>query len=181
MRIANRLLAVVVSLGLAAAAVLVAINIVLVHYLDRRAWLLPWQRWHRGAGQRQWDQQPVVLSLAALAGAGVVLLAVQLWRRPPPALALTDRVAGIHTEIPRRALERALTRAALTVDGITDAHARATKRRIVVHADTERRLLGDLRARVSDSVQHVLDQLDLDAPPPLRVTVSSGRPARAST
>ena len=178
MRLANRLLATLLAGALAVFSAIVAVEIILGYYFDRDPWLLPWDRWYRRSQELTWSDRSVVVTFVLIGIAGILLLAVQLWRRPPLALSLEDTTQEVHTEINRRSLEQVLTRAALSVDGVSGAEVRSRRRRVTVHALTERRQPGDLRDRVNASAASVLTGLRLQDQPRLAVDVRSRRATR---
>ncbi len=178
MRLTNRLLATLIAGALAAFSALVAVEVVLGYYFDRDPWLLPWDRWNERSRELSWSDRSVVVTFVLIGTAGIALLAVQLWRRVPVALPLEDTNPDVHTEINRRSLEHVLRRAALRVDGITSVHVRSRRRRVTVHAATQRRQPGDLRDRVTADASSVLTDLNLQNQPRLVVDVHSRRPTR---
>jgi hypothetical protein len=178
MRLTNRLLATLVAGATAALSALVAVEIVLGYYFDRDPWLLSWDRWNERSRELTWSDRSVVVTFVLIGAAGLVLLALQLWRRPPVAFPLSDTNPDVHGEINRRSLEHALSRAALHVDGVSSVHVRSRRRRVDVRATTQRRLPGDLRTRVAADAGSVLADLRLQQPPRLVVDVNSRRPQR---
>ena len=134
MRLVNRLLATLLAGALAVFSAIVAVEIILGYYFDRDPWLLPWDDWYRRSQELTWSDRSVVITFVLIGIAGILLLALQLWRRPPLSLPLEDTTPDVHTEINRRSLEQALTRAALSVDGVSGAHVRSRRRRVTVHA-----------------------------------------------
>ena len=90
-------------------AAIVAVEIILGYYFDRDPWLLPWDRWYRRSQELTWSDRSVVITFVLIGLAGILLLALQLWRRPPLALPLEDTTPDVHTEINRRSLEQVLS------------------------------------------------------------------------
>ena len=121
-----------------------------------------------------------MVALALLAVLGVVLLVTQSWRRPPVGLVLAPHRPNVRARIDRRSLEHSLTRAALAVDGITHAAVRSRRRKLKLRAETDRRLLGDLRARVTQEVDAVVERLELETRPTVQVSLTSRRPTERS-
>jgi len=179
MRLVDRLLATLLAGALAAISAIIAIEIIIGYYFDRDPWLLPWDRWYRRSQELTWSDRSVVITFILIGVAGMLLLALQLWRRPPLSLPLEDTTRDVHTDISRRSLEQALTRAALSVDGVSGAHVRSRRRRVTVHATTQRRQPGDLRDRVNASTAGVLSGLRLQDQPRLAVDVRSRQVSRA--
>ena len=178
MRLFNRLLATLLAGALAVFSAIVAVEIILGYYFGRDPWLLPWDRWYHRSQELTWSDRSVVVTFVLIGLAGILLLAAQLWRRKPLALPLQDTTPDVHAEINRRSLEHVLTRAALSIDGVSDAHVRSRRRRVTVHAATQRRQPGDLRERVNAKAAEVLFGLRLQKPPQLSVDVDSRRKVR---
>jgi hypothetical protein len=172
-RLVNRLLATLFAGALAAFSAIVAVEIILGYYFERDPWLLPWDDWYRRSREVRWSDRSVVITFVLIGIAGILLLALQLWRRPPLSLPLENTRPDVHTEIDRRSLERVLTRAALSVDGVSGAHVRSRRSRVTVHAITQRRQPGDLRDRVNASAAGVLSGLRLQNQPRLAVDIHS--------
>jgi len=178
MRLVNRLLATLLAGALAVFSAIVAVEIILGYYFGRDPWVLPWDRWYRRSRELTWSDRSVVITFVLVGVAGILLLVLQLWRRPPRSLPLEATNPAVHTEINRHSLEQALTRAALTVDGVSGAHVRSRRSRVTVHAMTQRRQPGDLRDRVNTSAAGVLSSLRLQNQPRLAVDVHSRRTSR---
>lgn len=176
MRLVNRVLATLLAAALVAGGLLLVVEVVIGYYLDRDPWLLPRDRWYADARDTAWSEQAVVFTFIVIGLAGLVLLALQLARRRPPTLALTPTSDHVHTDVSRRSLEHALTRATERVDGVAGAKARIRRNRAVVRATTERRLPGDLKDRVKREADLVLDQLGVAHRPMVDVAVTSRRP-----
>ena len=178
MRLFNRLLATLLAGALAVFSAIVAVEIILGYYFDRDPGSCRGTVWYRRSQELTWSDRSVVITFVLIGIAGILLLALQLWRRPPLALPLEDTTPDVHTEINRRSLEHVLARAALSVDGVSGAHVRSRRRRVTVHATTQRRQPGDLRDRVHASAASVLTGLRLQKQPRLAVDVDSRRKVR---
>jgi len=137
-----------------------------------------WDRWYQRSQELTWSDRSVVVTFVLIGVAGILLLARQLWRRKPMALPLEDTTPDVHTEINRRSLEHVLTRAALSIDGVSGAHVRSRRRRVTVHATTQRRQPGGLRAQVNAKAAEVLSGLRLQQQPRLSVDIDSRRKVR---
>lgn len=170
MRIANSILAVLLSLLLIAAAVLVPVEVVFA-LLGREPWVLPWQGLADSLRNNAWDTGPVRAALIALGLLGLLLLAAQLKPRRPSELQLRPLTEGVQTGTSRRSLQRSLTRASSDVDGVSQSSVKAKRRSVTVNAVTRLRDPGDLESRVSAAVQSRLDSLSLESPPKVKVSV----------
>ena len=168
MRIANRVVAAVLALGLLVGGVLVAVEIVVAGF-DRRPWVLPHDDWYESARERTWESAPARWIFIGLIAAGLVLLLMQLARRRPTALALTP--GAIPTDLSRRSLEKALVREATRVDGVSAAKAKVREDRADVVASSNRRQTADLEPAVTSALDRRMGALGLARPPTVRVKV----------
>jgi hypothetical protein len=167
-RIANRVVAAVLALGLLVGGLLVAVEIVVAGF-DRRPWVLPHDRWYVSARTRTWDSAPPRWIFIGLVVAGLILLFLQFARRRPTALDLTP--GAVPADLGRRSLERSLAREASRVDGITAARAKVGHDRADVVASSSRRQTGDLQPAVTKALDRRLGSLGLARPPAVRVKV----------
>ena len=174
MRIANRVLAAVLALGLLMGGLIVAVEIVVAGF-DRRPWVLPHDDWYRSARLRTWDSAPPRWIFIGLIAAGLVLLFIQVARRRPAALALTP--GAVPADVGRRSLERSLAREARTVDGIAAAKAKVRKEKAEVVASSNRRQTDDLAPVLSQALDRRMGAIGLARPPAVRVKVQ-GRSER---
>lgn len=168
MRIPNRVLAAVLGLALLAGGLVVAVEIVVAGF-DRRPWVLPHDDWYRSARLRAWESAPPRWIFIGLVVAGLLLLALQLARRRPGALALTP--GAVPAEVGRRSLERSLAREATRIDGIAGAKARIGKDRAEVVATSARRQTDDLPPALTEAVGRRMAAVGLARPPAVRVKV----------
>lgn len=168
MRVANRIIAAVLALGLLVGGLLVAVEIVVAGF-DRRPWVLPHDEWYRSARLRAWDSAPPRWIFIGLVIAGLLLLVLQLARRRPTALALTP--GAVPADLGRRSLEKALVREAGRVDGIAAAKAKVREDRADVVASTNRRQPGDLGPRVAQALDRRMAAMGLARPPAVKVKV----------
>jgi hypothetical protein len=171
MRIANSVLAVLLSLLLIAAAVVVPVEVVFA-LLGREHWVLPWEGFADSLRNSTWDAGPVRAALIVLGVLGLLLLAAQLKPRRPRELRLQPLTEGVQAGTSRRSLQRSLTRASSDVDGVSQSSVRARRRSVAVTAVTRLRDPGDLESRVAAAVQSRLDSLGLESSPKVKVSVS---------
>jgi len=167
-RIANRVLAAVLGLGLLVGGLIVAVEIVVAGF-DRRPWVLPHDDWYRSARQRSWDSAPPRWIFIGLVAAGLALLLLQLARRRPAALALTP--GAVPADVGRRSLERSLDREAARIDGVAAAKTKIGKDKAEVVATSNRRQAGDLEPAVSQALDRRLAAIGVARPPTVRVKV----------
>ena len=168
MRIANRVIAAVLALGLLVGGLVVAVEIVVAGF-DRRPWVLPYDRWYVSARARTWESAPPRWIFIGLVVAGLVLLFLQFARRRPTALDLTP--GAVPADLGRRSLERSLVREAMRVDGISAARAKIGRERAEVVATSGRRQTSDLPPAVTQALDRRVGALGLARPPAVRVKV----------
>jgi hypothetical protein len=168
MRIANRVIAAVLALGLLVGGLVVAVEIVVAGF-DRRPWVLPYDRWYVSARARTWESAPPRWIFIGLVVAGLVLLFLQFARRRPTALDLTP--GAVPADLGRRSLERSLVREAMRVDGISAARAKIGRERAEVVATSGRRQTSDLPPAVTQALDRRVGTLGLARPPAVRVKV----------
>jgi hypothetical protein len=168
MRIANRVIAAVLALGLLAGGLIVAVEIVVAGF-DRRPWVLPHDDWYESARTRIWEDAPPRWIFIGLVVAGLLLLLLQFAHRRPTALPLTP--GAVPADLGRRSLERSLVREATRVDGVSAAKAKVDNDRVDVVASSNRRQTGDLEPRVTQALDRRMGTLGLARPPSVRVKV----------
>ncbi len=179
MRIANRLLALVVSVALIAVGIILVVEVIaarshadplIVHWTAIRRW-----------GERNtWQATSVeVASVCTLVG-GLILLVPQLVRRRATRFAL-DTDGPVTATLTRRSLAVAVRSAVNTVEGVTAAQVKVRRRAIRVTAesasldpDVSRALVGT----VEDAANSQLAALRLSAPPRVRASVGYRRTGR---
>ena len=171
MTILSRALAAVAALALFLGGLLAGAE--LISQLWRHEpWLMPYDHWYRSARANTWSDQPVRWLCLALVAAGIVLLVAALSKRPPRTLDLRTRDGTTAADVQLASLEKSLARAALSVDGVTDATVRVNP----VAASVETRTISDdrdeVKQRVDDAVRQRLGPIDLAQPLPVRVQVA---------
>ncbi|MCW3844351.1 alkaline shock response membrane anchor protein AmaP [Micromonospora yasonensis] len=173
MRIANRLLAFLLSLALTLGAVLVLIEIV-AYAVGAKAIVLDWPGLYRWASGTTWGSGIVRLVGVGLAVIGLLLLAAQLNPRRPDRLRLQAVDSATDAAITRRGLARTLRDAAIEVDGVHDAHVTVGRHLVRVRAevhDGAAPSVDSLHAAVASAAQHRLDALRLAMAPALSVRI----------
>jgi len=156
MRTVNRLIAAVLALGLIAAGLLSVAEVVLAA-LGLAPLVVPYESWLDTARGSAYGDRWVIVAAIALVALGLVLIALQLLRRPPLSYSLLNKHDGAEAQIDRRSLEQVAARAARDVDGVQKARCRATRSRLAVNATTGRdEIIGlddKIRAAVEDRLQ----------------------------
>ncbi len=168
MRVANRVLAAVIALGLFVGGLLLAVEIVVAGF-DRRPWVVPHDRWYSSARFRSWESAPPRWIFIGIVAGGLALLVAQLVRRRTATLALTP--GAIPADVGRRSLEKALIREASRIDGVSGAKARVSGDMADVVVNSSRRQTDDLGPLVTQALDRRLHTVGLARPPAVRVKV----------
>jgi hypothetical protein len=169
-RFANSLLSLLLAAALAAAGIVVAVEIALAGLGDSY-WLLPWPNWYRWALDHTWTVAPVVVAGWALVVVGLILLFFALAPYRPVTLEARPYSPDVVSLVRRAALERSLGRAAQAIDGIVGAGVKISRHSVRIKARSNRRDVVGLRDDVVRTVGARLDTLHLVQPPRLRVQV----------
>lgn len=160
MRIVNRLLALVLGIGLLVVG-LAAVGEALLAYLGREP-VLPHDRVATALQGRGWSDPLVVQVLAVAAVVGVLLVALQFVPRRPAALALSDESDDRRTQIDRRGLQNRLRRVAEADQDVLSATVRVRRRRARVRLSAPPDAAGKgVRARVRQALRTDVDGLGL--------------------
>jgi len=167
-RVANRVLAAMVALGLVVGGLLVAVEIVVAGF-NRRPWVVPHDRWYTSARLRSWEAGPPRWIFIGLVAAGLAMLIAQMVRRRPATLALAP--GAVPADLGRRSLEKALVREASTIDGVSGARAKISRDMAEVVANSTRRQTDDLGPLVTQALDRRLSTMGLARPPAVRVKV----------
>ncbi|MGI9119748.1 MAG: DUF6286 domain-containing protein [Acidimicrobiales bacterium] len=171
MRVANRVLSAVLALALAVGGLLVAVEIVLGG-LDRGPWILPYDRWERTAVDTPWSDGNIRLLSLALVVVGVLVLAVQVARRRPDALALAGSGQST-TSLDCKGVERWLAERVERVEGVAGAQVKVGRKAAVVRATAIGRDRAEVERKVGDAVRRHLEELALAQPLRADVGVAS--------
>lgn len=167
MRTTNRILAAVAGLLFLVGGLLAAVEIAIA-YVGGHHWLVPYDEWYRHARSNSWESGGPRGIFIALTALGVVLVVLQLVRRRPVTLPMRS---DTHTtyEVRRRSFERSLARRAEHVDGVTSARATVDRRSVRIHARSNRRLPGDVKAQLEHAISAGVQHLELEPQPRVRV------------
>ena len=178
MRIVNRLLAGVVALGLLAAGLLTAVEVV-TGAARGRPFVVPWDDWYDDARRHAWSTREARTVLLVLLGAGLAFLALQLVRRGPQSVprSAPEGASTATVEVNTRSLERALTRRLTSMDGVERASVSVSHRKVSVGVRTARRDPAGLGASVRQVVEDRLRSLGLARPTEVAVRVRRTREA----
>jgi hypothetical protein len=175
MRLANRLLAALLALGLATVGALVVVEVIAAR-LDKPPVAVSWHRIYRWGEHTSLTQGSVRVACIVTAVLGLLLLLAELKRtRPTRLTAASDSVDAGYT---RRGVATAISKAVTDVDGINGAAVTVRRRRIRVQArapGVEPYTADSLRGPATDAAQSRLTDLELKRQPRLKVRLSTRR------
>ncbi len=172
MRAVLRVLAPLLGLVLAAAGVLMAIEVVAAWVLpgSEEGLLVPWPQWGAALADLSWNENPVP---AVAIGVGVVGLLMVI-------VGLAARRADLRLEAPSpdmtvttsaRVLARLVGTRVRASDDVLSASVTASARRVAVSARAWNDAPEDLRETIIGRVQELLDELPLRRRPRIAVSV----------
>ncbi len=164
--------ALLVALGLLAAAVLTAISC--IQLLLGQPPLLPFAELARTASGLSWHQPVVLAGAAVITLLGLMLLAAALVPGTPTVLPLAPVADQPEAGVTRPSLSRSLANAAAAVDGIDHAQVRVRDWRVTA---TVRTPLGSpgLDEQVRSALAERLDDIAPARHPRIRVRLSAAR------
>lgn len=172
MRVLLRVLAPLLGLALAAAGVLLVIEVVAawVRPATGTGLLVPWPAWRATLEELTWAGNPVPAVAIGVAVLGLLLVL----------LGLTARRSDIHLDAPRpemtvttspRVLARLVGRRVRATDDVAAASVTASRRKVTVSAEGFGDAKPTLRSDVTARVDALLDELPLHRRPRVAVAV----------
>ena len=182
MRALLRVLAPLLGLGLAAAGVLLIIEVV-------AAWLAPpgggpgggtvvaWPAWQAELAELTWQQDPVPQIAAGVAVLGLLLALVGLLARRSE-VPLDGPRPGMIATTPPRVLAQFVGRRVRAAEEVAAASVTASRRRISVSAQVWSDAGPEVRTLLTARVDELLDQLPLHRRPTVTVSVLRQRGPR---
>jgi hypothetical protein len=177
MRVLNRPLAFILAVALAAASIILIIEVIAFATHASPA-LVPWPAWYHWAEATRWDRLVVRVWSAILIAIGVLLLALELKPRRITRLSVHSGNDATDAALTRSGLAGTLRGAAISIDGITSAAVTVRRRRAWVSAKSAARgraAAGALKDPVTQAARTRLEDLNLDRPPRLKVRVHPRR------
>ncbi len=179
MRLANRVLAALLSLALACAGVLLIIEVIAAR-TGRHAVVVSWHAAYNWAARTGWISGSIRVTAGILIGLGLVLLIAELKPTRVSRLAAKPSKggpAGIDTAYTRRGVAAAIRSAVTDVDGIRDASVKVTRRKITIGATASaqgKAAARTLRGPVTSAARECLAALGLRRASALSVHVDPG-------
>lgn len=177
MRLLNRPLAFILAIALAAASVILIVEVIEFAVHSGPA-IVHWTTWNHWAHTTKWHAQVIRVWSAILIAIGVFLLALELKPRRISRLRLRSDDPATDAALTRSGLAGALRTAATGVDGIRNADVIVRRRRARIAARSAARghaPANSLRPPVRQAVGDRLNSLDLQHPPRLKVRVITRR------
>ncbi|KUL41252.1 DUF6286 domain-containing protein [Actinoplanes awajinensis] len=175
MRVVNRLLAVLLAIGVVLAAAVTVLE-VSAQRANHRPLVLNWPGVYDWATRTTWGAAPVLLLSIGLTVTGVLLLATQLTPRRPDRLPISCSHPATDAAITRSGLARSLRRAVTEVDGVSQARVTVRRRRARIRVTARAGAASDtgaLRTTLTEAARRQLDALGLTRPPALSVKVTA--------
>lgn len=171
MRVLLRVITPLIGLALAAAGLLLVIEVVAawVRPAATTGLIVPWPDWRAVLEEQTWAENPVPAVAIGVAVAGLLLMLVGLLaRRSDIGLDWPDSAMTVTTSA--RVLARLVGRRVRAGEDVTGASVTASRRRVAVTAQGWGGAGTELRDEVAGAVNTLLDELPLHRRP--RVTVS---------
>jgi len=177
MRLLNRPLGFILAVALAAASVILIIEVIEVAVNSGPA-IVHWTTWYHWAQTTTWDAQVIRVWSAILILVGVILLALELKPRRITRLRLHSVNQATDAALTRSGLAGTLRAAATGIDGISSADVTVRRRRATIAAKSAARgraAADSLKEPVAQAVLDCLNSLGLQRPPRLKVRVLTRR------
>lgn len=177
MRLANRVLAALLSLALIAAGVLLIIEVI-ADRVSRRPSVVDWRPAYHWAKDTTWNEGSIRVACVALILLGLVLLIAELKPARVSRLAADPAQAGadgIDTAYTRRGVAAAIRSAVTRVDGVRGASVKVKRRKVTVAATAtaqDKAAARSLRDPIMAAARQRLTALKLRRSPSVSVRVT---------
>jgi hypothetical protein len=182
-RVLLRVLAPLLGLVVAAAGVLVVLEVVAawVRPTATTGLVVPWPDWYAAAGRTSWDDFPVAGVAIAVAVAGLLLVLVGLLARRTD-IAVDGPAPEVTVTTSPRVVARLVGRRVRSAEDVAAASVTASRRRVSVApppwTDAGDDVVAALRESVRTRVEDLLDELPLARRPRVTVSVQDPRGPR---
>jgi hypothetical protein len=176
MRLANRVLAALLSLAVACAGVILIVEVIAAR-TGRSPAIINWHPAYSWAARTTWISGSIRVTAAILIALGVLLLLAELKPARVSRLAAEPAkgsAASIDTAYTRRGVAAAVRSAVTDVDGVADASVKVNRRKVMIAATaaaTDKGAARTLRQPVTAAAGQGLAALRLGRPPALHVHV----------
>lgn len=175
MKIVNRLLAALLALALAAAGVILIIELI-AQRLNSKPVVVDWTAIYRWGHRTSWDSSAVRYGCIALIVIGALLLLTELTPRKPSRLPMRSSNPATDVGLTRRSAATTMQSAVRGVDGVSTATVAMKRRTVKINATAaghDDALPARLRQPVNEAAQSRLDALHLQRQPALSVRVAT--------
>lgn len=173
MRILLRLLVALLGLAVAAAGLVLAVEVGWDWWRPGHGSLLvPWHQWLARLRPLNWTSAPVRIGSALVALGGLVLLLIAAGARQPRRLRLDGTSEHVTVVTSPRSLARLVGRAVRAQDGVSGATVTASRRRVRVQARSRLNTKEELVPRLTEAATDAVAGLPLPRTPRVSVTVS---------
>lgn len=179
MRLANRVIAALLTLAVACAGVLLIIEVIAAR-TGQHAVIVSWHAAYNWAARTAWISGSIRVTAGILIAAGLLLLIGELTPARVSRLAADPSkagAAGIDTAYTRRGVAAAIRSAVTDVDGVRDASVTVTRRKITIEATAaaqDKAAARTLREPVTTAARQRLAALSLRHASALAVHVNPG-------
>ena len=179
MRLANRVLAAILSLAVACAGVLLIIEVIAAR-TGQQAVIVNWHAAYNWATRTTWIASSIRVAGGILITVGLVLLIAELKPARVSRLAADPSHAGaahIDTAYTRRGVAAAIRSAVTDVDGVRDASVKVTRRKVTIGATAaahDKAAARTLREPVTTAARQCLAALSLRHASALSVHIVPG-------
>lgn len=175
MRTTDRILALVLGLGLFTLSGLVVAEVVYAALGNPGPLLLPYPAVAEFLLSHSWSSGWVVTGSAVFALLGLILLLSEVRRRRPALLAMRGQDPNVVSALSRRSIQRVLAQAVGSVAGVDKISTRVGRRTVRVKAVTWRGAPDNVRAEATARGEAALAGLRLQKAPALALTLTSAR------
>ncbi|MCI2419886.1 DUF6286 domain-containing protein [Saccharopolyspora sp. K220] len=173
MRLLVRLITTLLGLAIAAAGVLLAIEVVWALLRPNTGGLIVgWRSIYSGLNALSWSALPVRVTAAVIAVVGLLLLLIAL-NAGRKDIRLHDPAPEVTVTTDPRSLARLVGHQVRGQDGVAAAAVTASAKQVQVKATAQFRESGDLRTRLTDTAEHAVRDLPLRAAPKVLVSVAT--------
>lgn len=173
MKIANRLLGMLLGLALLGVGLLAVVETVLA-FLGRPAWLVPYDQWASALAELTWGHRTLMVIAVLLVLVGLLLIVLQLWPARPTALRMIEQRPNRLAALDGRGLQELLRRSAVEDEDVLSADVRVSRRAARVSGRVPQDAsVRAVQSRTRERVQERLDDLQLERS--LRVAVRMER------
>ena len=175
MRIVNRFLAFILALAILAASVIVIVEVI-SYAINKKSLIVDWMRWQAWAERTHFNSTAIKVVSIILIVVGLLLLLAELKPRRTTRLGLQSDDMATDTAITTKGIAAVAKAATTEVDGVSDASASASHRRVTITATSTERDKGfaqGLTAPVTTAVQTRLDSLRMQRHPRLSVRIKA--------